>query len=108
MLKELKRNLTMDSSFHICGTNVEDIDHVLRCSVTILCRNSLVNNGKLAKFYNLSIEDWIVRNLTGSWYFSSSIKNGDIFFVCWLLWKRRNAYIFTPDCVDNDGFIILA
>ncbi|MFQ6619270.1 hypothetical protein Gotur_001062 [Gossypium turneri] len=98
-VERVKRHLTMDSSFHICGTNVEDIDNVLRrCSMTILCWNSLVNNDKLAEFYNLSIEDWIVRNLTRSDFIFKSIETDLGIYKC----PKKVDVTFMVSAIDGE------
>ena len=78
-----------------CGAPMEDILHVLRdCMATKGFWNLVLPMAHQQEFYNLSLRDWICRNLESQWALQNGLKWSCFFGVAiWGLWFWRNQFI---------------
>ncbi|KAF7841242.1 putative ribonuclease H protein At1g65750 family [Senna tora] len=97
------RGMTNNKCCPRCGREVESILHALRdCDVVRSVWKSFVKPGKWQSFFNLPLDVWVERNLFEKWG-SDDSSNWSIIFrgACWWLWKMRNEFIFSDECIMN-------
>ncbi|KAK8562688.1 hypothetical protein V6N12_010759 [Hibiscus sabdariffa] len=98
----------------ICHGGCEDIDHVLRsCSAAKGVWEWVIPLGNRFEFFDLPFIDWLQRNLFATASASSDTDWSARFaIICWLLWKRRCALIFTlavgvvDDILDRSNRVV--
>ncbi|KAK8490008.1 hypothetical protein V6N11_065430 [Hibiscus sabdariffa] len=66
--ERVRRHFSVDASYHLCGNQLEDIDHVLRsCPHAFLAWSELVQPSLFEEFMNMGIKQWIRMSGTSNW-----------------------------------------
>ncbi|KAK5834216.1 hypothetical protein PVK06_018090 [Gossypium arboreum] len=67
----VRRQLTTDASCMICGSSLENIDHVLRfCTLVVAISIYVIKVEMRWEFFNFNFKDWLGKNLTNLEYFT--------------------------------------
>ncbi|KAL4271776.1 hypothetical protein GQ457_13G010260 [Hibiscus cannabinus] len=95
-VERVRRHMTTSEHCEICGSNSEDIDHVLcQCTAAKEVWLKIVSTTGRDRFFRVSFREWLQTNLF-ELFSTAGAEDWHVRFIitCWLLWKRRCCFVF--------------
>ena len=101
-----RRNMAVDDRCHRCRNEQESLLHVLRdCEEAKQLWKNIGGPGSLRLFFEYSLLDWLTINIKNTTVVQG-VRWCDFFAtICWLLWRRRNEFIFQEKAASNDNLL---
>ncbi|KAL4378618.1 hypothetical protein GQ457_02G035470 [Hibiscus cannabinus] len=106
--KRFWRHLTVSALCDVCGSAMEDMDHILRhCRPARGLWSRVVQPAFLSVFLNMPFDEWLRNNIGQSidtpWYGPRWEARFAVF--CWLLWKDRCSVVIGSDFNPKDDLL---